>query len=61
MNLLLQLLIVTALIALMVLLRIFSGRRVIQQRLSCDPGSDRCGESECSHACGEYNIEVEEE
>jgi hypothetical protein len=51
MNPLLQLLIAIALIAAMIVLKIVIGRRVMQQRLSCDPGNDACKETDCFHAC----------
>ena len=41
-----QFLIAAALIALMILVRVFANRAVLQQRLSCDH-SDKCGEADC--------------
>ena len=52
MNLLLQLLTVTALIAVMISLRQFSGQRSSRLRMQCDPGSEGCGETECFQGCG---------
>ncbi len=59
MNLILQLLIATALLALMMLLRMFANRRANQQKLSCASGSHRCSEIKRAHGCGEHNIEEE--
>jgi len=53
MSLVLQLLITTALIALMAGLRMFANRQAVQQRLKGGSGSDECRKIECFHACGE--------
>lgn len=52
MNLLLQLLIVTALIVVMFSLRLFAGQRSSRLRMKCDPGSKGCSETECFQGCG---------
>jgi len=52
MNLLLQLLTVTALIAVMVSLRQFCGQRSSRLRVKCDAGSEGCSETECFQGCG---------
>jgi hypothetical protein len=61
MNPLLQLAVVTALIASMAALRIFAADRVTQQRLRCDADGEGCGKSECLHGCGAHHTETEEE
>ncbi len=51
MSVLTQFLITTALIAAMILLRVFANRRVIRQRLSCEPDKSDCSEQDCFHGC----------
>jgi hypothetical protein len=52
MSVLTQFLITTALIAAMILLRVFANRRVIRQRLSCEPADSDCSDQDCFHGCG---------
>ena len=52
MSVLTQFLITTALIAVMILLRVFANRRVIRQRLSCEPADSDCSDQDCFHGCG---------
>ena len=52
MSVLTQFLSAAALIAAMILLRVFANRRVIKQRLSCEPAKSDCSEQDCFHGCG---------
>ncbi len=52
MNLLLQLLLAGALIAVMMILRIVMNQQVLRQRLACRSGDDDCAETECFGGCG---------
>jgi hypothetical protein len=52
MSVLTQFLITTALIAAMIFLRVFANRRVIRQRLGCEPADSDCSDQDCFHGCG---------
>jgi hypothetical protein len=60
-TLLLQFLIASALIALMILVRVFSGRHAIQQRLKCDRGDGNCSKTESFHGCSEHKLASDSE
>jgi hypothetical protein len=52
MNLMLQLLVAVAFVAIMMILRIVTNRQVLRQRLACRSGDEDCAETECFGGCG---------
>jgi hypothetical protein len=56
MNILLQLLVATALIAVLIMLRMYSNRQVLQHRSGCDKAGK---EKECAGGCSGLKAAVE--
>lgn len=52
MNLVLQLLLAGAFIAIMMIFKIVTNRQVLRQRLACRTGDEDCAETECFGGCG---------
>lgn len=52
MNLMLQLLVAGAFIAIMMILKVVTNRQVVRQRLACRTGDEDCAETECFGGCG---------